>query len=67
MQPVFVCVMESATGRILMGSEAPAPHMLEQFLLENQGWEMLPDDEADYSDDEKEGGSRVLWWDGVDT
>ncbi|KAA0188946.1 hypothetical protein HAZT_HAZT003560 [Hyalella azteca] len=53
-QVPFVCIMESSTGRILMGAEAPAPQHLEQFLLENPGWEVLPDDEDDQSDEEKE-------------
>ena len=54
-QVPFVCIMESATGRILMGAEAPAPHLLDQFLQENQGWEVLPEDDEDMSDTEKEG------------
>lgn len=50
----FVCIMESSTGRILMGSEAPAPQHLDQFLLENPGWEILSEDENQSSDEEKE-------------
>ena len=37
-----------------MGSEAPAPHMLEQFLLENAGWEVLPDDEDEEDEQQQE-------------
>lgn len=45
-------VMESATGAIVSGVQAPIAENLEDFLAANPGWEILPEEDTDSSDDD---------------
>ncbi|XP_069945024.1 ATP-dependent helicase brm isoform X8 [Cherax quadricarinatus] len=45
-------VMESATGAIVSGIQAPLEENLEAFLTANPGWEVLPEEDTDTSDEE---------------
>ena len=45
--------MESATGNIVSGKAAPLASNLEAFLTANPGWEVLPEDDSESSDEEK--------------
>lgn len=51
-------VMESATGNIVSGLQAPTPETLEAFLAANPGWEVLPEEESDSSDEEESEGHK---------
>lgn len=50
--------MEQATGRIMHGVEAPLQANLDAFLVANPGWEPLPLEDTDTSEDEKGDVSR---------
>lgn len=50
---MHVPVVEQATGRILQGMDAPLQANLDVFLAANPGWEVLPLDDTDTSEDEK--------------
>ena len=45
-------VIETATGRIVLGMEAPTASELDAFLSANPGWEVLPSEDSDTSEDE---------------
>ncbi|RXG70372.1 ATP-dependent helicase brm [Armadillidium vulgare] len=52
-ETAHVPVVEQATGRILQGMDAPTRAHLETFLTNNPGWEILPLEDTDTSEDEK--------------
>merc|ERR1712106_2020 len=47
-------VIESTTGRIISGRDAPTSDNIDAFLTHNPSWELLPADDTDTSDDEEE-------------
>jgi len=47
-------VIESTTGRIISGREAPTSDQIDAFLQVNPGWELLAEDDTDSSEDEVE-------------
>ncbi|CAL4066291.1 unnamed protein product, partial [Meganyctiphanes norvegica] len=47
-------VIESTTGRIISGRDAPTSVNIDAFLAVNPGWELLPEDDTDTSDEEEE-------------
>lgn len=44
--------MESATGNIVSGLQAPTAENIEAFLAANPGWEVLPEEDSESSEDE---------------
>ena len=53
---IRIPVMESATGNIMGGLQAPTAETIDSFLAANQGWEVLPEEDSSSSEDE---GHRV--------
>lgn len=49
---IRIPVMESATGNIMSGLQAPTAETLEAFLAANPGWEVLPEEDSSESSDD---------------
>lgn len=53
-QQTRIPVIETATGAIMSGMQAPTAATLEVFLASNPGWEVLPEEDTESSDEEEE-------------
>merc|ERR1711874_546937 len=56
--PKHIPVIESTTGRIISGRDAPTADNIEAFLAVNPSWEVLPEDDTDTSDESDEEGEE---------
>lgn len=50
-----VCVIESSTGKILQGDEAPRASQLEAWLETHPGYQVLPREDGSEDEDEYDG------------
>lgn len=56
-----ISVIEISTGKKLMGDDAPMLSQLQDFLVQNPGWEIADtDDEDSDEDDDDEDGNIVI-------
>lgn len=48
-----ISVIETSTGKTLSGDEAPMLSQLQDFLVQNPGWEIADTDDEDSDDDDQ--------------
>lgn len=55
-----ITVIETATGKVLTGDEAPMLSQLHQWLELHPGWEVVESDD-EYSDDDQDGIYKIIF------